>query len=135
MYAQEQENEQKLVELSKEKDDILSKYNEQIIMVDMVMRENDELKKKLASIEEGVISPQQRKIQRLNESEQQLLRDAYEDAAQTNEKCVDLLTMKEDLTQKLNEQILINEQAMKEIDSLKKQLGENSSEDLRQECE
>lgn len=135
MYVQEQESEQKLVELSKEKDDILSKYNEQIIMVDMVMRENDELKKKLADIEDGIISPQQRKIQRLNESEQQLLRDAYEDAAQTNEKCVDLLTMKEDLTQKLNEQILINEQAMKEIDSLKKQLEENCANDFKQECE
>lgn len=49
-----------------------------------------------------------------------MLRDAYEEAAQTNEKCVDLLTMKEDLTQKLNEQILINEQVMKENDSLKK---------------
>lgn len=69
MYVQEQESEQKLVELSKEKEDILAKYNEQIIMVDMVMRENDELKKKLASIEDGIISPQQRKIQRLNDSE------------------------------------------------------------------
>ena len=84
--------------MAREKDDILRKYNEQIIMVDFVMSQNSELKQQLKVMQDEIAEQQRITSGKPNDSEQPLPKDAYDDALQTNQAYIDLLDCKEDLT-------------------------------------
>ena len=101
------------------KQDLTTKLNEQISQNDAILKENEKLRQELDQITKN---SSQQKVQKLQEAEQQILKDAYEQDMLAQSQLQELQNQNKDLSAKLNEQIAINDVVIKEKKQLEDEL-------------